>query len=319
MVADVKRYSRPFSTLADGSEAALHLVELIGEEAGPLIGITCAVHGNEYSGPQTALELFRKLKTMRLKGRVLILPVANVPAFVENKRFTPLDYQNLNREFPGNPNGTYTQQLAAAISKEVLNVVDIHFDLHSGGDLCLVDYAAQFPGDLGLSRLFGSKVIYKPVADKQGTNFKGMTFSVSCETRGIPTVGIELGGGTIDQKPFVERFVEGVMNMMRALGVIEGEVTPQREDQVVINEIGIVRPVNGGWIETFGPANGEPVTDEAAIGQIVSPYTFETLEELHSPFANGLMIMQHPTRNLVQPGEYGFLVGNLDDVVDEAS
>jgi predicted deacylase len=101
--------------------------------------------------------------------------------------------------------------------------------------------------------------------------------------------------------------------------VIEGEVIPARDDQVVVNEIGIVRPVHGGWIETFGPENGEPVTGGTVLGQIVSPYTFETLETLRAPFANGLMIMQHPTRNLVQPGEYGFLIGNLDDVVDEAA
>ncbi len=318
MVAEINRFARPFSTFADGSEAALRFVELVGEEAGPLVGITCAVHGNENSGPQTALELFRRLQSMRVKGRILMLPVANVPGFVANKRFTPLDDQNLNREFPGNPNGTYTQQLAAAMSKEMLNVIDVHFDLHSGGDLCAVDYAAQFPGDQGLSRLFGSKVVYKPVAGKQGTNFKGMTFSVTCETRGIPTVGIELGGGTVDQKPYVDRYVEGVMNMLRALGVVEGEVTPVREDQIVINEISVVRPVHGGWIETLGPANGERIDDKTAIGRIVSPYTFETLEEIRGPFPNGLMVMQHPSRNLVQPGEYGFLVGNLDGVEDAA-
>ena len=314
MVAEIKRYARPFSTFADGSEAALRIVELVGEEAGPLIGITCAVHGNENSGPQTALELFRRLSAMRLKGRVMILPVANTPAFVANQRFTPLDAQNLNREFPGNANGTYTQQLAAAMCREMLDVIDVHFDLHSGGDLCAVDYIAQFPGDQNLSLLFGTKVVYKPVEGKQGTNFRGMTFSVTVETRGIPTVGIELGGGTVDQKPYVERYVEGVMNMMRALGVIEGEVKPAREDQIFINEIGIVRPRHGGWIETLGPKNGEQVDDEMLLGRIVNPYTFETVEELRGPFARGVMLMHHPSRNLVQPGEYGFLVANLDGV-----
>ena len=127
-------------------------------------------------------------------------------------------------------------------------------------------------------------------------------------------IWIKLGGGTVDQKPYVERYVEGVMNMMRALGVIEGEVKPAREDQIFINEIGIVRPRHGGWIETLGPKNGEQVDDEMLLGRIVNPYTFETVEELRGPFARGVMLMHHPSRNLVQPGEYGFLVANLDGV-----
>jgi predicted deacylase len=181
--------------------------------------------------------------------------------------------------------------------------------------LCAVDYVSLWPDDQGLSRMFGSKVLYKPAEGKQGTNFKGMTFSVTVDTRHIPTVGVELGGGTVDQKPYVDRYVKGVMNMLRALGVIPGDPTPPPK-QIVISEIGIVRPTHGGWIETNAPPNGEIVVKGKPIAQIVNPYTFEVLEELHPTFERSVMIMHHPSRNLVQPGEYGFLLGNMEGATD---
>jgi predicted deacylase len=313
-VREINRITKPFSTYADGNPAVLRMVELVGEDRGPLVGIVCGVHGNEISGPQAALELFRFLSNLRLKGRILILPVANMPGFVANRRFTPLDDQNLNREFPGNENGTHTQQMAFAITREFLDVVDVHIDLHSGGHLCAVDYVAIFNNE-GLSRSFGSKVLYRPEEGKQGTNFKGMTFAVTADRRNIPTVGIELGGGTVDQGPYVERYVQGVLNMLRHLGLIPGEELGPLK-QIVISEIGVVRPKHGGWIETHCPPNGEIVVGGQALGQIVSPYTFEVLEQIYPTFEKSVMLMHHPSRNLVQPGEYGFLLGNMDGATE---
>ena len=126
---------------------------------------------------------------------------------------------------------------------------------------------------------------------------------------------VELGGGIVDQTPYVARTVDGVMNMLRLKGVIPGEAKAPPK-QIVVNELAGIRPTQGGWLEPLCPANGEPIKGGELLGRVVSPYTFETLEEIPTPYKSGVMIMQHLTRNVVESGDYGFMVGNLDGATD---
>lgn len=314
MVKSINKLRPKFTTHADGSDAVLFIHELVGEEDGPTIGISGSIHGNENTGSQAILELFRIIKDMPLKGRILLLPVANPKAFAVNHRFTPLDELNLNREFPGDPRGNYTQQLADALANEYLNKIDYHLDLHSGTDRPTVDYVYIW-NDEALSRSFGSKILYRPVTGKAGTVYSGTTKTVTVDKHGAKSVTIELGGGIVDQGPYVERTVNGLLNMLRHLGVIPGEAKPAPK-QVVVTELVGIRPKHGGWLEPLSPANGEIIKGGSLLGRVVSPYDFETIEEIPTPFENGIMVMQHLTRNLVEAGDYGFMVGNMEGSTD---
>lgn len=311
MVKAINKLRHKFTTHADGSDALLFVHELVGEQDGPTIGISGSIHGNENAGSQTILELFRAIKDMPLKGRILLLPVANPKAFAVNHRFTPLDELNLNREFPGDPRGNYTQQLAHALAEEYFAKLDANIDLHSGTDRPTVDYVYIW-SDEGLSRAFGSKILYRPTTGKTGTVYTGTTKTVTIDRRPeMKVTTIELGGGIVDQGPYVKRTVDGMLNQLRYLGVIEGEVQPNPK-QVVVTELVGIRPKHGGWLEPLSPANGEIIKGGQLLGRVVSPYDFETIEEIPTPFENGIMVMQHLSRNLVEAGDYGFMVGNLD-------
>ena len=314
MVKQINKLTPKFTTHADGSDATLIMHELIGEQDGPTIGISGSIHGNENAGSQAIVDLFNILKTMPIKGRILLLPVANPRAMALNRRFTPLDELNLNREFPGNANGSYSQQLACAISTNFLEKIDKHIDLHSGTDRPTVDYV-YILNDEALSRSFGSTVLYRPVEDKEGTSFDGTTKAVTIDQRGISSVVVELGGGIVDQTPYVKRVVDGVLNMLRFLGTIEGEVTPAPK-QIVVNEIAGIRPTQGGWLEPLCPPLGQVIKKGELLGRVVSPYTFEVLEEIKHPYENGIMILSHLSRNLVESGDYGFMVGNMEGATD---
>ena len=162
------RIHRPcFTTHADGSEAVLTIHEITGRGDGPTIGISGAIHGNEPTGTEIILELYRVLQNTPIRGRLLLLPVANPRAYAQNRRFTPIDELNLNREFPGDPGGTYTQQLAAAITREFLEVIDVHLDFHSGTDRPTVDYVYIWT-DEALSRSFGSTSCTAPSRTGKG-------------------------------------------------------------------------------------------------------------------------------------------------------
>ncbi len=310
MVKSINKLRPKFTTLADGTDAVLSMHELVGEEDGPTIGISASIHGNENAGSQAILDLFRAIKDMPLKGRIVLLPVANPRAFAVNHRFTPLDELNLNREFPGDPVGTYTQQLAHALTEEFLSKIDVHIDLHSGTDRPTVDYVYIW-SDEALSRSFGSSILYRPTTGKGGTLYSGTTKSVTIDRRDMSIVTIELGGGIVDQTPYVNRTVDGLLNMLRHLGCITGE-TVSPPDQTVVNEMVVIRATQGGWLEPLCPPNGEEISGGSLLCRIVSPYDFETLDEIPTPYENGIMVMQHLSRNLVEAGDYGFIVGNLD-------
>ena len=243
---------KTFTTMADGTEAALHLHEIIGTAGdGPTVGVSAGIHGNENTGSQIIRALWPTLRTTPLRGRIVLLPVANPRALAVNSRFTPVDELNLNRQFPGDEAGWYTDQLAAAITSSFLETIDIHIDLHAGTDRPTVDYV-YIMNDEALSRAFGSRVLYRPQAGEEGTKFTGTTKDVTVDARGIPSVVVELGGGIVDQTPYVERGVRGVLNVLMAAGTLEGEPDPP-PPQIVVHGIRTVRPSLGGWLETEAP------------------------------------------------------------------
>src|SRR5690606_3867982 len=102
MVKAINQLRPKFTTNAYGSDDMIFMHELVGEEDGPTIGISASIHGNENTGSQAILDLFRVLKEMPIKGRILLLPVANPSAFAVNERYSTIDKVDLNRQFPGN-------------------------------------------------------------------------------------------------------------------------------------------------------------------------------------------------------------------------
>lgn len=301
----------PVTTLANGTQLSLYLHDLQGETGeGPTVGISAAIHGDELTGTLIIWELVRRLAQKPLHGRVLLLPVGNPPALEGMTRNTPLDSLNLNRVFPGDRSGWFTEQLAAIISEVFISEIDVLIDLHSGGYTQTVDYV-YILNDERLSRSFGSKVLYQPRSEKQGTMFPG-TLSAYARDRGIPTVVVELGGGLIDQRPYVKRGVEGVMNLLRTLEVIQEPPFPPPPQQVIVQEIVTVRPSMGGLLMTEAPLLGQEVHGGAVLGRVISPYTFEELEVIRNPVPHGIMILSHLTTDLINPGDYGYMIGNVD-------
>lgn len=295
----------PLATLASGAELNVHIHELRGVEGGgPTVGICAAIHGDEPTGTEIVLALARRLSSREFRGRLLLLPVANPLAFAANRRHTPLDDQNLNRVFPGDRDGWLSEKLARVITEEFLSRVDVLLDLHSGGDRPTVDYVYIRNAE-PLSRSFGSPVLYRAAPGRVGTVFAGTSITVT-EERGIPSVTVELGGGRIDQTPYVDRGVRGIENVLGTLGVL-AKPSPSPPPQTVVRAIHTIRPHAGGFVESEAPL-GQPIEAGAVLGRIVSPYTFEELEVMRSP-ARGIVILSHLTTNVVEPGDYGYMVG----------
>jgi len=290
-------------TLASGAELILPLHEIAGDRPGPTLGICAAIHGEEATGVEVVVRLLRAHDLSGLAGRLLAIPVANPSSYAAVSRGTPIDMMNLNRVFPGNPEGHLTEQLAARMVDGFLKRLDVYVDLHAGGSTPTVDYVYIINAE-ELSRAFGSPLLYRPVEALAGTSV-----SVTREL-GIRSVVVELGGGRVDQSAYVARGIKGLLNIMRTLGMLPGPAEPP-PPQTVLREIVTLRPHHGGVLLPEVTALGGEVRGGQVLGRIVSPYSLEELETMRCPFERGVVVLTHLVPSVVEPGVFGFMVGNL--------
>jgi predicted deacylase len=133
-------------------------ITVIRNGEGPTVYLNSGNHGDEYEGQVTLMRLTRELQPADLKGRVIILSASNFPAVMAGMRTSPIDEGNLNRSFPGDPDGTPTQKIAHYIESELLPRADYAFDLHSGGSS--LHYVAS-----GLARKFDEPKKHQAIVD----------------------------------------------------------------------------------------------------------------------------------------------------------
>lgn len=106
---------------------------VIRNGTGPTALLIGGNHGDEYEGPVALYDLAAKLDPAQINGRVIILPTLNEPAFRAGRRTSPIDGGNLNRSFPGRPDGTPTQKIADYVTRHLFPLADYVLDFHSGG------------------------------------------------------------------------------------------------------------------------------------------------------------------------------------------
>ncbi|MGQ2905845.1 MAG: succinylglutamate desuccinylase/aspartoacylase family protein [Neoaquamicrobium sediminum] len=108
-------------------------IAIAANGSGPTVLLTGGVHGDEYEGPIALSRLAREIDIDRVRGRIIIVPMLNHPAFAAGTRVSPIDDINLNRIFPGRRDGTATEMIAHYVTTELLPRADCLIDLHAGG------------------------------------------------------------------------------------------------------------------------------------------------------------------------------------------
>ena len=106
---------------------------VIKNAAGPTALLTGGNHGDEYEGPIALLNFCREIDLARVTGRIIVVPMMNYPALCAGKRTSPIDGGNMNRVFPGRPDGSPTEKTADYFYRQLLPLSDYVLDLHSGG------------------------------------------------------------------------------------------------------------------------------------------------------------------------------------------
>jgi predicted deacylase len=193
-------------------------------EPGPTLVVTGGVHGSEYASIAAALELGRSLDPGTLRGRLIVVPVINLPGFAARSIYIcPLDGKNPNRVFPGNANGTGSEQIADWVFRNVISQADYYVDLH-GGDLieALIPFTIFFRSgneqvdavSLEMAKVFGIPYLVASASP-------GSTISAAAAA-GIPAILTESGGQGIWTAEQVADHTNGLQRLMRHLGMIPG-------------------------------------------------------------------------------------------------
>ncbi|BCH28201.1 N-alpha-acetyl diaminobutyric acid deacetylase DoeB [Mesorhizobium sp. L-8-10] len=201
---------------------------------GPTALLTGGNHGDEYEGPLALFELARTLEAADVSGTVIIVPAMNYPAFRAGTRTSPIDKGNMNRSFPGRPDGTITEKIADYFQRELLPRADIVLDFHSGGrTLDFVPFcAAHILADKALeARAFEAVTAFSaPFSMKMlEIDAVGM-FDTAAEEMGKVFVTTELGGGGTARAETVRIARRGVLNVLCHAGIAAGapELQPTR-------------------------------------------------------------------------------------------
>lgn len=119
------------SNSAGWASTVIPVVAIVGGE-GPTALVLGGVHGDEPEGQVAALRLARETGVDDVPGRLIVVPCLSIDAAHAFTRLWPSG-ANLNRSFPGSPEGTPDEQLADYVSRELMPRADVVVDMHSGG------------------------------------------------------------------------------------------------------------------------------------------------------------------------------------------
>jgi predicted deacylase len=268
-------------------------VELTGSGDGPRLTVLAGVHGCEYAPMAAVRRWVRQLAQRELRGRVVAVPVLNLPAFQARTPFVvPGDGKNLNRCFPGDPAGTLADRLAHAAFTELIAGADAVVDVHAG-DLveALEPFALYDAGpaedrarDLAAAYGLGYLIRQEPGPDRA----VGGTTSAAAAALGIPAFIAEAGGCGLVEEAAVQAHLRGLDGVLAALGMTTGAggqpAEASRREPVHLQRFIWLRCAHAGWWE---PAvrPGERVAAGQLLGMITTLDGTEVLQEITAPVA----------------------------------
>jgi predicted deacylase len=221
------------------------------------------------------------------------VPVLNRPAFEARSPFVvPEDGKNLNRFFPGDPNGTITERLAHDAFTQVISGSDAYIDAHCGDQpealepFTLYDAGPAEEKAAGIARAYGLGYM---IRQEPGPGMPiGGTSSWAAAAAGIPAITAEAGQCGLVEPAAVELHVRGLNRVLAHLGMTSGDDGSGDPAPTMLNQFLWLRAKHGGWWEPT-VAVGESVAKGQVIGTISSLDGADLLESVESP-ADGLPI-----------------------------
>jgi len=271
-----------------------------GTEPGPVVTVVAGMHGCEISSIEAGRRLSVRLEGRVRRGTVIVVPVVNLAGFFgRTLYFNPVDGKNLNRSFPGDPDGTASERLAHAIMTHLVAPCDVVFDLHGGDSVEALDpfmMAERPPGmpmnlaALQMAEWFGlDQVISGDVS--------GAMLSEATKLGKAALLG-ECGQQGLLSEVAAQRLSDGVENVLAHLGMID-----PHPDRPELLRAAASRPVfrpgwtwvssshTGYWLPDPAVQCGRELSEGALVGTIRPLEHGGETVEIRTPHAGRMIFL----------------------------
>ncbi len=279
-------------------------VAVIRNGSGPQVLLSAGNHGDEYEGQVVLTRLIQELEPHEIRGGLIIIPALNLPAVLAATRVSPLDDGNLNRVFPGDPEGGPTWKIADYVERHLLSRVEVVADFHGGG--ASLEYRPHASTHFGPDASADHRHRSLDLVSKLGVPHV-MVFENRFNKGGLPdaairqgviSLGGEYGGMGSVSRSGVKLVQQAVDRLLAALG-IKGELPEELEMPEVLQIFGSDAYVYAPEPGVFDPATelGEEVRPGDLCGQVLFPEN-PARPPVHVPFrgAGTVVCKRHPGR-----------------------
>lgn len=297
-----------------GTEIPISIIH--GARPGVVLNLTAGIHGDEFPSLFALQRLLAQTDPATLSGTLVLVHLANLPGFHARRiALNPTDEKNLNREFPGAPDGTQTEQIAHFLTTEVIARTDYLMDLHSGsanqylwphvyspvvGDPELDARTLAFAQATGMRHI----VLY---GDRPRDPANSISYPNTAQTRGKPGLTVEIGYLGRRDEAFILEVLAVAQNAMAHLGMLDAPA-PEVAGYTLYTRLHEVESEVSG---VFHPrtAIGERVLPGALLGE-VTDYFGNPIQALRAP-VEGVVLMVNDTPP-IRAGEAPVTVGSWE-------
>lgn len=269
-----------------GEKIVIKRNRMTGREntSGKRLAVVSGVHGDEFEGQYICYEIARRLNQHPelLGGTVDVYPAVNPLALDIATRLIPKVNMDMNRTFPGNSQGAVIERVAAAIVNDIAGA-DVCLDIHASNvfvrEIPQVRISEEFADRLlPLARLLNVDMVWTNATETVHES----TLAHSMNMLGVPTMVVEMGMGTRINRHFGDQVVDGIFNLMKEMGIWQGEVG--KIQYPVVSTDGEVEFIRSNITGVFLPAieHNHYVKKGDKLGEIVSPLEGKVLEEIRA-------------------------------------
>lgn len=238
-----------------------------GEQPGPTLCLTAAVHGDELNGIEIVRRMVYDLEPDKLSGRVIGVPIVNVQGFQQGSRYLP-DRRDLNRHFPGHPDGSLADRIAHSLFEEVIRHCDMLVDIHTGS--LKRTNLPQLRADMNSPDVAEFTRGFDAMAVVHSSGSAGMLRTAAVRA-GIVAVTMEAGESLRVQDDQIDAGVHSLTSLMERQGMISRLFVWGKPEPVYYDSQWI-RAGHGGIL--FSDVElGDLVTTGQILGVVADPIT----------------------------------------------
>ncbi len=260
-----------------------------GAAPGETLCVTAGIHGDEINGVEIARRVFADTDPAGLAGTLIVLPAINVEGFRAGSRYLP-DRRDLNRYFPGNPDGSVASIIANAVFSNIILRCGALVDLHTGSfkrsNLPQIRVDLSQKKAVELARHFGVGIIVGGTGPPKSLRRETMN-------AGIPAIIYDAGQALSFQPEMIVPGVKGVKNVMEYLKMIQGAHREVPESQIFERSPWLRVP--SGQSGFFFPERGldSKIFPGDRLGYVVDPLTDER-HDIIAPYSGHIIGMAIP-------------------------